>query len=122
MRLLQLVKSRGENLPEDDVEFGRAILQMVDELSVALHNLICCVNFLKTPMKKLPYSGLDNKHWQILINTGMIKLAGQIIFNKEAIPLIENDSFEETLESMLDNAARTVIYPHWAYMLTDQLE
>jgi hypothetical protein len=63
-------------------------------------------------MKKLTYSGLNNEHRKILLNTGIIKFTGRVAFNEEAIPLFENDSFQETLETMLDNVARSVIYPH----------
>lgn len=62
-------------------------------------------------MKKLSYSGLTTKHWAILINCGVIKLAGQVCFRKDVIPIITNASSEETLETMLNNAVRTVRLP-----------
>lgn len=37
MRLLQLVKDRKDDLPDNDAEFGRAILQFVEELAVTFH-------------------------------------------------------------------------------------
>jgi hypothetical protein len=45
-----------------------------------------------------------------LINCEIIKFAGHISFSKDAIPAIENISFQETLEMMLDYAARSVGY------------
>jgi hypothetical protein len=38
MALLQLLKRRREDLPDEEADLGRAILQLIDELSVSFIN------------------------------------------------------------------------------------
>jgi len=110
MRLLKLVSERRHELPNSDEEFGPAILRLIaDEIDVSSPSFLKA-DVLAKPLKSLAYSGLTQKHYHLLINMGIINIAGVICINKELLPVVEDTSFHETYETILDNVARTVSF------------
>ena len=63
---------------------------------------------LQKPLKTLSYSSLTQRHYNLLVNMGVIAISGVICIKKEYLPRVEQKSFEDTLEVILDNVARTV--------------
>ena len=101
LKLLKLVNERRHELPNDDEEFGPAILRLIaNEIDVS--------DVLAKPLKSLAFSGLTQKHYHLLVNMGMITIASVICIHKELLPIVEDTSFHETYETILENVARTV--------------
>jgi hypothetical protein len=63
---------------------------------------------LSKPLKTLSYSGLTQRHYNLRVSMGVIAISGVVCIEKEYLPRVEQKSFEETLEVILDNIARTV--------------